>query len=138
MNNNFRIFWRGAVILICALLLIATLSTLVGEVREWLDSKNRGTNIESYDYYLYDGEYMKLKERLEFYRPRGEAFQVYWEVADAYEDYSVYEFWRLAAEDGMDTGGYGQEHLDAFWRIYGDSGEDARRLIDVFAAELIR
>lgn len=142
MNNQIKIIWRLAVTGLCACFLVICISTLITLVSDWFEERNLGQNIEGYDYYLYDGEYMKLKTRLNSYYPQGDEFRIYWDVADAYECCSLYEFWKLVQENGQaDSGeysGYEEEYLRRLTDIYENSNENARVHIIRFAEDLVR
>lgn len=137
MSNGFRILWRLAVIAVCAIFLISSAVYVIESTAEWLEWKNRGQDMEGYDYYLYDGEYMRLKDRLGSYGPRDEKFQIYWDVADAYECFSVHEFWQLALQNGQLSGEYAEEYRQRLLEIYDGSSDTARTYIRSFAGDLI-
>lgn len=145
MKNKIKKTIRLIVIGVTAVILLAFVASFIDLVSEWMDEKNRGKNIESYDYYLQDHEYGKLKDRLETYNPQGEAFKMYWDVADAYRCYTVYEFWTdaertegVSAEDDRSAKEYARNYRERLQQIYDDSGEKAKRYIEDFAGDLIR
>ena len=142
MNNAIKIGWRLVVIGICALFLAASVGALVSAVSDQLEYRSWGQDMEGYDYDLHDGDYGALGERLASYAPEGEQFQVYWDVADAYQAYTVYSFWQqvltspdASQEDLEAADRYGREALQQLQAIYEKSESTARKYIDSFAGE---
>ena len=145
MNNVIKIGWRLVVIVICALFLTASAWALISAVSDQLEYRSWGQDMDSYEYELQDGDYRELGERLMSYQPVGNQFQMYWDVADAYEAYSVYSFWQSVAEDPMASHQditaadlYSMEYLTKLQEIYKRSDETAKKYIDSFAGKLLR
>ncbi len=138
MSKGFQFGWRIAAIAVLCLLLWSVLSFSRGEVAEYLEIRSYGQSIEDYDHYLYDGEYIRMRDWLSFGNPQGEEFALYWDVADAYWYYELYEFWQLAAGEGRaDGAAYGEKYRECLLHMYENSGEEARRYIRSFAGELL-
>lgn len=140
MSDKWSFGWRLALVLALGLLLYSFLSYTVGEVKEHLSSESYGQSIEDYDYDLYAGNYSQMRWRLNHANPRGEEFQLYWDVADAYTAYELCEFWRLAGESPAaeaDCGRYEEKYREQLLHIYENSGEQARRYIRSFADGLL-
>ncbi len=105
MSNGFKFGWRIAAIAVLCVILGLLLSYSIKEATDYLEARSYGQNIEDYDFYLYDGKYARMRERLGYGNPQGEEFALYWDVADAYWYYELCEFWRLAAADGSAEAG---------------------------------
>lgn len=136
-GGGFRLGIRLAVIVLCVLFTVSCVGATIDMAAEWMDSKNDGQDMEGYDYYLYDGSYMGLRSRLAYHIPTGDKFAVYWDVSDAYEAFSVYDFWQRAAEQGISDQGYAARYQSDLRRVYERSSEDAKRLIRSFAKNLL-
>ena len=150
MSNRFQFGWRIAAIAALGMLIWSLLAFTFREAADYLEMQGYGQSIEDYDYYLYDGEYARMRERLGSANPRGEEFALYWDVADAYWYYELCEFWRLAAGDGgADTGAplfgagtadgaaYEEKYRERLLHIYENGGEAAGRYIRGFAGALL-
>ncbi len=137
MNKKIKFGVYVGVTAVCLVLLILTVISSITLLSEKLDEGNMGQSIEDYDYDLYNGEYESMRDSLSFYLPEGEEFDPYWDVADAYRYYSQYEFWTLAAEQGLDTRENAQRYLELLQDVYESSGSQARDIIDDFAGELV-
>ena len=145
MNNVIKIGWRLVVIVVCALFLTASAWTLISVVSDQMEYRSWGQDMDSYEYELQDGDYRGLGECLMSYQPVGDQFQIYWDVADAYEAHSVYSFWQSVAENPMASHQdrsaaniYSMEYLTKLQEIYKRSDETAKKYIDSFAGELLR
>ncbi len=145
MSDAFKIGWRLAVIAVCALFLTASVWALVSSVSDQLEYRSWGQDMESYDYNLRENDYRGLKDRLDSYAPEGEQFQLYWDVADAYECYSVSMFWQQVSEDDGASAEdreaaklYAKGYLEKLRDIYDTSGDTAKKYIDSFAGKMIR
>lgn len=147
MSDGLRIAWRAAVILVLGAILASLIAATASEISDYLEEKNYGQSIEDYDRYLYEGEYGELRRALGRANPRGEEFKPYWDVADAYWCYELYEFWQQARESGAlseeeaaaEDGGGGNsgKYRERLLHIYENSGEQARRYIRSFAGALL-
>lgn len=144
MNDVLKIGWRLIVIAVCALFLTASVWALVSAVSDQLESRTWGQDMEMYDYDLREGNYRGLGDRLASYAPEGEQFQLYWDVADAYECYSVYAFWQqVRQESGASTedldaaGQYAEDYLVKLQNIYKRSSDTAKKYIESFAGALV-
>ncbi len=144
MSNGMKIGWRLVVIAVCALFLTASVWALISAVFDQMEYRSWGQDMDSYEYELQNGDYRGLGDRLASYAPEGEQFQMYWDVADAYEAYSVYSFWQGVTEDTGVTDQdrkaavvYGVQWLEKLQEIYDRSDVTARKYIDSFAGELV-
>lgn len=113
MNRKWKFGWCLAALAVLGFLLYSFLSFTIREVKDNLEIESYGQSIEDYDYYLYAGEYLQMRWRLNNANPRGEEFQLYWDVADAYSCYELCRLWRLAEEAGGVNGNAGQKAEEA-------------------------
>ena len=140
MSNFLRIGWRLIVIAVCAVFLLASVLALVSAVSDRLESRTWRQDMDTYEYELREGDYRGLGDRLASYMPEGEQFQLYWDVADAYECYSVYGFWQqvrqdpdVSPEDLAAAERYVEGYLAELQEIYKRSGDTAKKYIQSFA-----
>lgn len=144
MSNGIKIGWRLVVIAVCALFLAASVWALISAVSDQMEYRSWGQDMDSYEYDLQNGDYLGLGERLASYAPEGEQFQLYWDVADAYEAYSVYSFWQdvMEADEATDQDKsaatiYSAEYLEKLQEVYDRSDVTARKYIDSFAGNMM-
>lgn len=144
MSNGMKIGWRLAVIALCALFLTASVWALVSAVSDQLEYRSWGQDMDNYEYELQRGDYGGLGQQLAWYAPEGDQFQMYWDVADAYEAYSVYSFWERVTEDTTASDEdraaaalYGPQYLKKLQEIYDISDVTARKYMDSFAAAVL-
>lgn len=144
MSDVLKIGWRLIVIAVCALFLLSSVWALVSAVSDQLESRTWGQDMEMYDYDLREGNYRGLGDHLASYAPEGQQFQLYWDVAGAYECYSVYDFWQqvrqdpgASAEDLTAADRYAEGYLVELQDIYKRSGDTAKKYIESFAGELL-
>lgn len=144
MSNGIKMGWRLVVIAVCALFLTASVWALISAVSDQMEYRSWGQDMDSYEYYLNEGDYCGLGDRLASYAPEGEQFQLYWDVADAYEAYSVYSFWQNVMEaseatdqDKSAAAIYSAEYLEKLQEVYDRSDVTARKYIDSFAGNVM-
>ena len=137
MSEVWKLGWRLAVTAVCALFLAASLWALISAVSDQLEYRSWGQDMESYEYCLSEKDFRGLIDRLDSYAPEGEQFQIYWDVADAYEYYSVYTFWqqvrqdeKASAEEVAWADQYGVVYLKKLQDIYKVSSDTAKKYID--------
>lgn len=102
--HNFKGYGRGiivrlAAIVIVILLIVSFFSFSAQYLAESLDDKNRVNCINSLESDYYEGKYVEMLDTLYLYDAYEEKYNKYWEIAKAYENFTLYQMWQRALTD---------------------------------------
>lgn len=108
MKKTSPVIWKFVLkivgILILALLFFNLLFGVLDMVRDddWTADTGRMVSICDREYY--DRDFADLREFLELYELYSPEFDMYWEIADGYEDYLLWRQWERAAQMKLPNG----------------------------------